>query len=418
MTPARSRASASSTSPACCPAGSARCCSPTSAPTSSRSRTRAWATTSAGRRRTSRAPTRARRSALFLALNRNKRSIRIDLKSRRRAARCCCGSSRDADVVLESFRPGVLDRLGVGYERCARATRGIVYCAITGYGQDGPLARRAPGHDMNYLGLIGLLGLTGDADGPPVQAGRADRRPRRRRADGAPSGSSPRCASATAPARASSSTSRWPTARCRGWRWSPRAYFADGGVPRRGEQLLAARCSATGPTAAPTAGSRSARWSRSSGGWCRGVGREDLIEQAVRARRAATRTREVEAIFAARTRAEWEAFAARARLLPGARAGARGGAGVRARAARARWSSRSSSPARASRCGARHAGQARRARPGDATGARPGARRAHRGGAARGRLLGDEEIAALLGVRRGRPDAGGVGARGAFLRER
>ena len=118
---------ASSTSPGCCRAASARCCSPTSAPTCSRSRTPAWATTSAGRRPTTAARSSSAlgtRSALFLALNRNKRSIRARPQARARAARCCCGSSRDYDVLLESFRPGVLDRLGVGYERAARgATR-------------------------------------------------------------------------------------------------------------------------------------------------------------------------------------------------------------------------------------------------------------------------------------------------------
>ena len=77
--------------------------------------------------------------------------------------------ARDADVLLESFRPGVLDRLGVGYERLRQDNPRLVYCAITGYGQDGPNRDRS-GHDMNYLGLNGLLGLTGDADGPPVQA--------------------------------------------------------------------------------------------------------------------------------------------------------------------------------------------------------------------------------------------------------
>ena len=64
-------------------------------------------------------------------------------------------------MVLESFRPGVLDRLGVGYERMREVNPGLVYCAISGYGQDGPSAMRS-GHDMNYLGLIGLLGLTGE----------------------------------------------------------------------------------------------------------------------------------------------------------------------------------------------------------------------------------------------------------------
>jgi crotonobetainyl-CoA:carnitine CoA-transferase CaiB-like acyl-CoA transferase len=106
--------------------------------------------------------------APFLALNRGKRSIRLDLKSEpgkqvlRRLA-------RTADVLLESFRPGVLDRLGVGYEQLRAENPRLVYCAITGYGQDGPNRDRS-GHDMNYLGLNGLLGLTGEADGPPVQS--------------------------------------------------------------------------------------------------------------------------------------------------------------------------------------------------------------------------------------------------------
>ena len=71
---------------------------------------------------------------------------------------------REHDVVLESFRPGVLDRLGVGYAQMREVNPGIVYCAITGYGQTGP-KRDAAGHDMNYLGLVGLLGLTGERDG-------------------------------------------------------------------------------------------------------------------------------------------------------------------------------------------------------------------------------------------------------------
>ncbi len=75
---------------------------------------------------------------------------------------------REYDVLLESFRPGVMERLGVGYETLREANPRLVYCAITGYGQDGPYTGRS-GHDMNYLGLNGLLGLSGDADGPPVQ---------------------------------------------------------------------------------------------------------------------------------------------------------------------------------------------------------------------------------------------------------
>ena len=108
------------------------------------------------------------RSALFLSLNRGKRSIRLDLKSKG-GKEVLLRLVRDTDVVLESFRPGVLDRLGVGYERLRQENPGLVYCAITGYGQDGPGRDRA-GHDMNYLGLNGILGLTGETDGPPVQS--------------------------------------------------------------------------------------------------------------------------------------------------------------------------------------------------------------------------------------------------------
>jgi alpha-methylacyl-CoA racemase len=106
--------------------------------------------------------------ALFLALNRGKRSIRIDLKSER-GAEVLLALVRDADVLLESFRPGVMDRLGVGYERLREENPGLVYCSITGYGQNGPNRDRA-GHDVNYLALGGMLGLTGQPGGAPIQA--------------------------------------------------------------------------------------------------------------------------------------------------------------------------------------------------------------------------------------------------------
>ncbi len=108
------------------------------------------------------------RSALYLALNRGKRSIRIDLKNE--AGRdAVLRLVKDYDVVLESYRPGVLDKLGCGYAAMRAVNPGIVYCSITGYGQTGPNTARA-GHDMNYLGLIGLLGLTGEPGGRPVQS--------------------------------------------------------------------------------------------------------------------------------------------------------------------------------------------------------------------------------------------------------
>jgi crotonobetainyl-CoA:carnitine CoA-transferase CaiB-like acyl-CoA transferase len=107
-------------------------------------------------------------SGAYLALNRGKRSVRLDLKSEA-GREVFLRLAERYDVVLESFRPGVMDRLGVGYERLREANPGIVYCAISGYGQDGPNARRA-GHDTNYLALNGILGLSGRMDGPPTQA--------------------------------------------------------------------------------------------------------------------------------------------------------------------------------------------------------------------------------------------------------
>jgi alpha-methylacyl-CoA racemase len=109
------------------------------------------------------------RSALYLSLNRGKRSIRLDLKQE--AGRdALLRLVREFDVVLESFRPGVLNRLGCGYEAMREANPRIVYCPITGYGQTGPFTQRA-GHDLNYLGLVGLLGLTGEPGGRPIQSG-------------------------------------------------------------------------------------------------------------------------------------------------------------------------------------------------------------------------------------------------------
>ena len=108
------------------------------------------------------------RSALYLSLNRGKRSV-ASTSSPTTGAKAFLQLVEDADIVLESFRPGVLDRLGVGYETLREVNPRIVYCAITGYGLDGPNVARA-GHDTNYLALNGLLGLTGAADGPPVSA--------------------------------------------------------------------------------------------------------------------------------------------------------------------------------------------------------------------------------------------------------
>ncbi|HEX9694927.1 MAG TPA: CaiB/BaiF CoA-transferase family protein [Actinomycetota bacterium] len=108
-------------------------------------------------------------SAGHLALNRSKRSMTLNLKHER-GREILLRLVRDADVLIESFRPGVMERLGVGYEALRAQNPRLVYCAITGYGQDGPYRAKA-GHDINYLGYAGVLGLTGPAGGDPVIPG-------------------------------------------------------------------------------------------------------------------------------------------------------------------------------------------------------------------------------------------------------
>jgi crotonobetainyl-CoA:carnitine CoA-transferase CaiB-like acyl-CoA transferase len=108
-------------------------------------------------------------SSGMIALNRGKRSMTLNLKNEM-GREVLIRLARDADMLIESFRPGVMDRLGVGYERLAQENPGLIYCAITGYGQDGPYKDRA-GHDINYLGYAGVLGIIGPRDGDPAVAG-------------------------------------------------------------------------------------------------------------------------------------------------------------------------------------------------------------------------------------------------------
>jgi alpha-methylacyl-CoA racemase len=245
-------------------------------------------------------------SALFLALNRNKTSIRIDLKSEQ-GKDVLLRLAHDHDVLLESFRPGVLDRLGVGYERLREVNPGLVYCAITGYGQDGPLRDRS-GHDMNYLGLVGLLGLTGERDGPPVQAAGqiadigggalmaafgilAALRERDRSGEG----------QLVDVSMADGSLSWLAMVAAR--------YLAEEVVPRRGDLELAGRIICYRPYACAdghvTLGALEPKFWQA---WCRGVGREDLIEKQFEPPGSPAHV-EVQAIFMERTRDQWAAFA-------------------------------------------------------------------------------------------------------------
>lgn len=107
--------------------------------------------------------------ALFASVNRNKRGLAVDLKTPQ-GADALRRLVTTADVLIESFRPGVMDRLGLGKDALMALNPRLIYCAITGYGQSGPLKHRA-GHDLNYLGYAGVLELNGAADADPVPPG-------------------------------------------------------------------------------------------------------------------------------------------------------------------------------------------------------------------------------------------------------
>ena len=247
------------------------------------------------------------RSAMFLALNRNKRSVRVNLKDPR-GREVFQALARGADVVLESFRPGVLDRLGCGYDDLRAVNPRLVYCAISGYGQDSPLRERS-GHDLNYLARAGLLGLSGEPDGPPVQpAGQiADLgggalmaafgvvsalRERDRSGEGQ-----------LVDVSMTDGTLAWLA-------MVAARHLADGAVPRRGRLELGGALVCYRPYRCAdgwiTLGALEPKfWAA----FCRGVGREDLIDGQFDPPGSATH-RAVEDIATARTRAEWAAFAA------------------------------------------------------------------------------------------------------------
>ncbi len=263
------------------------------------------------------------KSALFLSLNRNKRSIRIDLKNEA-GREVLLRLVREYDVVLESFRPGVLDRLGVGYERMRQENPGLVYCAISGYGQTGP-KRDASGHDMNYLGLIGLLGLTGEGDevgGHPTQAAgqiadigggalmaafgiMAALRER----DGGVGGGGRSVTQSSGSGEGQMVDVSMADGALSWLAMVAGRHFADGEVPKRGEQLLAGAVICYRPYECSdgwvTLGALEPKFWQA---WCRGVGHEELIEKQFERPGSAAHDQVVE-VFKARTRAEWTHFA-------------------------------------------------------------------------------------------------------------
>jgi crotonobetainyl-CoA:carnitine CoA-transferase CaiB-like acyl-CoA transferase len=111
-------------------------------------------------------PMVGKNSGFHVVLNRNKRSLTLNLK-KPEAKELFKQFVAEADVVLEGFRPGVMDRMGLGFESLRTINPRLIYCAISGYGADGPRALRA-GHDINYLALNGVLSYSGRENNPTL----------------------------------------------------------------------------------------------------------------------------------------------------------------------------------------------------------------------------------------------------------
>jgi alpha-methylacyl-CoA racemase len=248
------------------------------------------------------------KSALFLSLNRGKRSIRLNLKDDA-GREVLLKLARRCDVLLESFRPGVMERLGVGPQRLSEENPRLVYCSVSGYGQDGPYTARS-GHDMNYLGLNGLLGLTGEPDGPPVQ-------PAGQIADlggGALMGAFGILAALRERERSGRGQIVDVSMFDGSLSWLAMVaarHLCDGVVPGRGELDLAGGLICYRPYACrdgwvTLAALEPKFWLE----WCRGVGREDLVDRQFDSPGSEAHA-ELERIFLERTRDEWRDFAAR-----------------------------------------------------------------------------------------------------------
>ncbi len=110
-----------------------------------------------------------RDSAFFLSLNRNKKSMTLNLK-KKEGKEIFYNLIETYDIVLEGFRPGVMDRLGIGYHDLEKKNPCVILCSLSGYGQDGPYRERS-GHDVNYIGLGGVLDIIGQKNGDPIVPG-------------------------------------------------------------------------------------------------------------------------------------------------------------------------------------------------------------------------------------------------------
>ena len=246
------------------------------------------------------------KSALYLALNRGKRSIRLNLKEEA-GREVLLALVEGYAVVVEGFRPGVMDRLGVGYEALRERNPKIVYCAITGYGQSGPYTGRS-GHDINYLGLTGLLHMTGDREGPPVQAAGqiAD-------LGGGGLMAAYSILAALREAERSGEGQTVDVSMADGaLSWLAMAaaqYLADGRAPERGGETLTGGFICYRPYACADGHvTMAALEPKFWQAFCNGVARDDLLDKQFE-RPGSEAHAEVQRVFLSRTRAEWKDFA-------------------------------------------------------------------------------------------------------------
>ena len=108
-------------------------------------------------------------SAYFMSVNRNKKSLTLNMKSER-STEIIHRLIKQSDVLVENFRPGVMKRLGLGFQRVKEMNSQIIYCSISGFGQDGPY-RMLPGYDQVAQGMGGIMSITGEPGGPPLKVG-------------------------------------------------------------------------------------------------------------------------------------------------------------------------------------------------------------------------------------------------------
>jgi crotonobetainyl-CoA:carnitine CoA-transferase CaiB-like acyl-CoA transferase len=252
-------------------------------------------------------PVAGEQSHAYHALNRNKRSLALDLRSAAGAA-AFRRLTRRADAVIESFRPGVMDRLGIGFEALRAENPRIVLCSVSGYGQDGPYAARA-GHDLDYCAIAGVLATNGPPERPlPLGVQVAD----------VAGGSWPAATGILAAllrARATGEGAHVDVSMTEGalaLLAMPLGMASARGTPlARGAELLTggAACYGVYRTKDGRFVALGALEPKFFAGFCAAVGRPELAERQLDGNGAGPRA-ELEAVFAGRTFAEWAAFAA------------------------------------------------------------------------------------------------------------